>query len=294
LTEFTLPARPPFSFRSVVFSHGWMQILPFTFDETSATLTYVAHLAAGRVVEVRVRESASGVMVAVPGRLRKSEQDEIAAMVAWMFGLGMDYSEFYALAQSEPKLAQAEKKAQGRVLRSPTLFEDVVKTILTTNTLWSATKRMAANLVNQFGESLESDPARHAFPTPQRLAGSTEAVLRTEARLGYRAPYIHQLAVRVASGELDLESLKQSSLPTPELRKALMKIKGIGPYASANLLMLLGRYDFLTIDTWALKMVSHEWAAGEPVSSADVESHFEKWGKWKGLAYWFWDWSYKG
>jgi 3-methyladenine DNA glycosylase/8-oxoguanine DNA glycosylase len=292
--EFTLPARLPFSFRSVVFSHGWMQLLPFAFDEASATLTCVARLDTGRVVELRVRESASGVVVAVPGRLRKAEQDEIAAMVAWMFGLGMDFSEFYALARAEPKLAQAEKKAQGRLLRSPTLFEDVVKTILTTNTLWAATRRMAANLVNQFGESLENDPARCAFPTPQRLAGTTEAVLRLETRLGYRTPYIHGLAVRVASGELDLESLKQSSLPTPELRKALMKIKGIGPYASANLLMLLGRYDFLTIDTWALKMVSHEWHAGEPVSSADVGSHFEKWGRWKGLAYWFWDWSYKG
>ena len=292
--EFPVPARPPFSFRSVVFSHGWMQLLPFTFDEPSATLMYVVRLAAGRVVELRIRESAAGVMVEVSGRLKKSEQNEITVMVNWMFGLGMDFSEFHALARAEPKLAQAEKKAQGRVLRSPTLFEDIVKTILTTNTLWAATKRMAANLVNQFGESLESDPARHAFPTPQRLAGTTEAVLRTETRLGYRAPYIHQLAARVASGELDLESLKQSSLPTPELRKALMKIKGIGPYASANLLMLLGRYDFLTIDTWALKMVSHEWHAGEPVSSADAESHFEKWGKWKGLAYWFWDWSYKG
>jgi 3-methyladenine DNA glycosylase/8-oxoguanine DNA glycosylase len=226
--------------------------------------------------------------------LKKAEKDEISATVTWMFALDMDFSEFYKLARTEPKLAQARKKAQGRVLRSPTLFEDVIKTILTTNTLWAATKRMNANLVGQFGDPLPADASRHAFPTPQSLKSVPEAVLRSETRLGYRAPHIPDLAQHVVSGELDLEALKTSHLPTSELRKALMKIKGIGPYASANLLMLLGHYDFLTIDSWALKMVSLEWHAGDPVKPADVEKHFEKWGKWKGLAYWFWDWSFKG
>jgi 3-methyladenine DNA glycosylase/8-oxoguanine DNA glycosylase len=293
----SLSARLPFSFLSVVNSHGWVQLAPFRFDKETETLSYIFQLESGRVVELRLRSAASGVRAEVDGALSATERGEVKRAVAWMLGLDMDFSEFYALACDEPKLAQAEKKAQGRVLRSPTLFEDVVKTILTTNTLWAATKRMTANLVNQFGEplpTLSGDEGRRAFPTPQRLAGTTEAVLRAETRIGYRAPYVHQLAVRAASGELDLEAFKHSDLPTPELRKQLMKIKGIGAYASANLLMLLGRYDFLTIDTWALKIVSHEWYGGQPIGPADVETQFEKWGKWKGLAYWFWDWSYKG
>jgi 3-methyladenine DNA glycosylase/8-oxoguanine DNA glycosylase len=290
----TLSARPPFSFLSVVNSHGWMQLAPFIFDKETATLLYVYRLQSGRLLELRLRAASDGVQVAATGALSSSERREIQHAVSWMFGLEMDFSEFYALARREPKLAQAEAKAQGRVLRSPTLFEDVVKTILTTNTLWGATKRMTGNLVTQFGDPLPDDPSRCAFPPPERLAAASESMLRSETRLGYRAPYIYQLASRVASGELDLETFKHSDLPTPDLRKGLMKIKGIGPYASANLLMLLGRYDFLTIDTWALKMVSHEWYNGQPITAAEVETHFEQWGKWKGLAYWFWDWSYKG
>jgi len=306
----TLSARLPFSFLSVVNSHGWVQLSPFRFDKETETLSYIFRLESGRVVELRLRSAAGGVRVEVAGALSAAERGEVKRAVAWMLGLDMDFSEFYALARDELKLAQAEKKAQGRVLRSPTFFEDVVKTILTTNTLWGATKRMTANLVTQFGEPLPTlmnrspdaehteakgaDEGRRAFPTPQRLAGTTEAVLRAETRLGYRAPYVHQLAVRAASGELDLETFKHSDLQTLELRKQLMKIKGIGAYASANLLMLLGRYDFLTIDTWAFKIVSHEWYGGQPIGPAEVEARFEKWGKWKGLAYWFWDWSYKG
>jgi len=112
------------------------------------------------------------------------------------------------------------------------------------------------------------------------------------AGLGYRAPYVLELARSLASGALDLEGFKATDTPTPELRQELLAIKGVGEYAAANLLMLLGRYDFVPVDSWALKMVSHEWYAGEAVGRAEVESAFERWGEWKGLAYWFWDWSY--
>jgi 3-methyladenine DNA glycosylase/8-oxoguanine DNA glycosylase len=187
-------------------------------------------------------------------------------------------------------LARAEEKAQGRVLRCPSLFEDVVKTILTTNTLWAATRRMTANLVDQYGDPLPADPARRAFPTPGRLARTTEARLRSKTRLGYRAPYVLELARAIASGKLDLEALKDEALPTADLRKRLLAIKGVGNYAAANLLILLGRYDFLPVDSWALKMVSQEWHDGKPVGPAEVEAAFERWGKWKGLAYFNWDW----
>jgi 3-methyladenine DNA glycosylase/8-oxoguanine DNA glycosylase len=287
----TLPAKPPFSFRSVVYSHGWMQLAPFAYDEPSAALSWTDRLSSGRVLEVRARQAAGGIAIETRGVLGKADRADLEGRASWMFGLEMDFSKFYALARKEPKLASAEKAARGRILRSPTFFEDVVKTILTTNTLWAATKRMTANLVGQFGEPLSSDPDKHAFPTPERLAPVTEETLRAQTRLGYRAPYVRELAVRTASGELDLESLRTSGLPTPELRKELMRIKGIGGYAAANLLMILGRYDYLTVDSWARKMVSQEWYGGAPVDTPEVEAHFEQWGKWKGLAYWFWEWS---
>jgi 3-methyladenine DNA glycosylase/8-oxoguanine DNA glycosylase len=114
--------------------------------------------------------------------------------------------------------------------------------------------------------------------------------LREQCRMGYRAPYIYELSQRISSDELDLEVLKTSSMPTLELRKQLMTIKGVGSYAAANLLMLLGRYDYVPVDSWALKVVSNEFFGGEKVNPKQVLSTFEKWGKWQGLVYWFWDW----
>ena len=307
-----LRARLPFNFHSVVKSHGWVQLAPFGFDEDSSTLTYVDRLASGRVVEYSISGSRDGLQLQA-GALTKAELEEAREKIRWMFALDADFSAFYAASHWEPKLRNAGKLARGRVLRSPTLFEDVVKTILTTNTLWAATKRMNLNLINLFGEPLlnhrpersgaqskgettattkttATTETKRAFPTPQAIAASSPEEIKEKVRVGYRAPTIHELAVRVASGEFDLEALKTSSLPTLELRKELIKIKGVGPYAAANLLLILGRPDFIPIDSWALKLVSNEWYRGKPITAKEVEKRFEKWGEFKGFAFWFWEW----
>ncbi|MEP6896686.1 MAG: hypothetical protein ABI986_13860, partial [Chloroflexota bacterium] len=126
----------------------------------------------------------------------------------------------------------------------------------------------------------------------ESIAASNPDFIKEKIRVGYRAPAIHDLAVRVASGKYDLEALKTSSLPTLELRKELMTIKGVGPYAAANLLMILGRHDFIPVDSIALTVVSHEWYKGKPITPKEVEKRFAKWGEYKGLAFWFWDWNY--
>ena len=292
--QLTLVARKPFNFHSVVMSHGWVQLAPFRIDEQNFALSYVDRLRNGRVTEYRIREAPQGIMVDAPGRFSKAEQNEIARKIEWMLALDQDFSLFYKVARMEPKLRHVRKLASGRVLRSPTFFEDVLKTILTTNTLWAATKRMNLNLIAAYGEPLLGSDGSRAFPTPERLAQATSDELRQIVRVGYRAPAIHELATRVDSGELDVEAFMNSPLPTLELRKELLKIRGIGPYAAANLLMILGRSDFIPIDTYALKMVSHEWHKGKPITPKEVEAAFLKWGEYKGLAFWFWDWKYNG
>lgn len=285
----TLPARPPFSLPVVVNSHGWIQLAPFR-PTGDGGFSYIARLAQGRVLELTVEPLPEAVSVRTDVPVNAAEETEIADTVRWMAGLDQDLSPFYEAAANEPKLACAAIEAKGRILRSATLFEDVVKTILTTNTLWAATKRMTAALVNLYGDPLPAEPTRRAFPTPEQLASVSVEALRSDARLGYRAPYVATLAREVASGKLDVEALKTTSLPTPELRKRLISIQGIGPYAAANLLMLLAHYDYIPADSWAAKMVSREFFAGAPVTPADIEKVFAPWGKWKGLAYWFWQW----
>jgi len=286
----TLPALPPFSLASVIQSHGWYQLAPFQYEPAEGVLTYTARLESGTVVPLNIRQNGDGVAVSVDAALTTAELDEASRLTTWMLGLDQHFGVFYQLCRDEPALAQSETLARGRLLRSPTLFEDVIKTILTTNTAWSGTKRMNSKLITLYGEPMPAQPAVKAFPTPQALAVLDELTLRKDAGLGYRAPYILELAQRTASGDLDLEGHKNSSMTSAERRKWLLGIKGIGPYAAANLMMLLGHYDEVPVDSWALMMVSREFYKGEPVTAKQVRAAFERWGEWQGLAYFLWDW----
>jgi len=148
---------------------------------------------------------------------------------------------------------------------------------------------MVGRLVERLGEPYPLEPLR-AFPTPEAVAEAGENYLRQEVKLGYRASSIAQLSRQVASGDLDLEGLKHSPLETAELYKKLKSIKGVGQYAAAHILTLLGRYDYLGVDTWARKLVSERFFDGAPVTDKEVQEVFAPWGKWRFLAYWFWDW----
>ena len=150
MATLTLPARQPFNFHTAVRSHGWCQVVPFHYDENASLLTYILRLSTGKVIELRISPFSEGVQVET-ATLTKPEQKEVSESVTWMFGLSRDFSDFYAAIRDEPKLAHVEPKAYGRVLRSPTFFEDGIRTILTTNTLWAATKRMTLNLTTQVG-----------------------------------------------------------------------------------------------------------------------------------------------
>jgi 3-methyladenine DNA glycosylase/8-oxoguanine DNA glycosylase len=288
--RFNLSSCPPFSLWAVVESHGWAQLRPFAADREAGKLTRVERLGNGRVVELAIQEAAGGVAVEVRGALAALEREEVSRKVWWMLDLGKDLSSFYAQALEETKLAHVEHQALGRILRSPTVFEDVVKTLLTTNTTWAGTVRMVQALVSHLGDPLPTDPSRNAFPSPMQLAERSEAALR-EIGLGYRAPFVVELARRVVEGELDLEGLKDGEQSVEQVRRTLLGIKGVGEYAAASLMMLLGHYDYLPVDTWACKLVSHEWYGGRPVGREEVEAAFEDWGRWKGLAYWFWNWA---
>jgi 3-methyladenine DNA glycosylase/8-oxoguanine DNA glycosylase len=287
---FTIKTPSSFNLQAVVRSHGWIQMPPFA-ETPHHGLSYVIRLSTGKVLRFEANPADGAISVSTTELISASEQAELSHAITWMLDLDQDFTEFYALAKQEPKLAKVVERQAGRVLRSPTLFEDVIRTLLTTNTLWKHTLRMCRELTTRYGEPLECEPEQHAFPTPERLAQVDDPELRELCRMGYRAQYVNELSQRVASGALDLEAFKTSSLLTVELRNELMTIKGVGGYAAANLLMLLGRYDYLPVDSWALKVVSKEFYGGEKVTPKQVLSSFERWGKWQGLAYWFWDWT---
>jgi hypothetical protein len=99
--KLTLPGRKPFSFTSVVNSHGWRQLAPFSYDETTNTLGYTLQLANGRVIPLTFRDGKDTLIVETD-KLDRTERLEVLDKATWIFGLDMDFSRFYAASRGEP------------------------------------------------------------------------------------------------------------------------------------------------------------------------------------------------
>jgi len=164
------------------------------------------------------------------------------------------------------------------------MFEDVVKMICTTNCSWALTQSMVSNLCAELGDV--SAGGTRVFPTAQAIAATSEAFLRKKIRMGYRSPYVLAFARLTSKGDIDPEQWRISSQPTDEIYADLRSIKGVGPYAAANLLKLIGRYDYLGIDSWCRKRFAELHKNGRVVKDRTIERHYASLGPWRGLFFW--------
>jgi len=211
-------------------------------------------------------------------------RDALTTTVAHMFRLDENLFDFYKLVKEDGELSWCALGA-GRMLRAPTVFEDVVKTICTTNTAWSGTRKMTAALVDNLGA--EAPGGAHAFPTPEAMAERDEQFYRDIVRAGYRGPYLKQLATDVAAGILDLESLNDPALPDDEVAARLLALPGVGPYAAAHIMLTsLGRYSRLVLDSWSRPTYQKLSGARGALKDATIERRFKRYGPYAGLAFW--------
>ncbi|MCX6372740.1 MAG: Fe-S cluster assembly protein HesB [Actinobacteria bacterium] len=308
------PAGEPVDLRRTLLSHGVAALPPATLDEDGRALTVTLPAASGpRTVRIsggraeregaprgaarRGRDGPAVALLSVADTGPPPAAAEAAALAAAsrrVLCLDDDLSAFYAQAAADPDLAWVCAGA-GRMLRSPTVFEDVVKTVCTTNCSWSATERMVAALVEHLGEPAPGapggSPAGRAFPTATRMAEADEGFYREVARSGYRGPRLRALALAVAAGELDLEPLLTASpaaLPDDEVERRLLEIPGVGPYAAAHVMMLVGRHSRLVLDSWTRPKYAR--LMGKPpgtlVADGAIGRRFGAYGACAGLAFW--------
>ena len=178
------------------------------------------------------------------------------------------------------------------MVRSATVFEDVVKTVCTTNCAWSATERMVGALVAHLGEPAPGAPPSgsggRAFPTASAMTAAADAFYRDIVRCGYRGRYLQTLARTVNEGEVDVEALGRATpdaLPDDEVAARLLALPGVGPYAAAHIMMMLGRYSRLIFDSWTRPKYAR-LTGGEPVPDRETAARFARYGRYAGLAFW--------
>lgn len=272
-----------FSFRQTVLSHGWSQLSPFELDHESWSLNTVLSHDKARSVKVSEAENRLGIEI-FDDRISAETEARILRDVRHIFRFDDDLTGFYRQTKAEKALNWIAKENAGRLLRSATVFEDLVKTICTTNCSWALTKIMVRNLVEKLGEP--TIDGKKAFPTAAAMAQKSEDFYREEIRAGYRSSYFVELVRNIADGKLNVENWLNTDLSTKDLKKEMKKVKGVGNYAAENLLKLLGRYDGLALDSYLRGQFYKKHNGGAICDDKQIETHYERFGDWRGLAIW--------
>ncbi len=263
---------------------------PNCIDATAGILTTTLQGSAGLAATLSISEKRPGILKVTSDRKVGPTQSESLLMTCRrILRLDDDLTRFYRLAASDPEISWVVTGA-GRMVRSPTVFEDVVKTICTTNCSWSGTERMVGALVRHLGAS--SPAGGHAFPTPAAMAEAELSFYRDEVRAGYRGAYLQSLARAVAHGEVDLEALNAPELPDDQAEARLLALPGVGPYATAHIMLTaLGRNRLLILDSWTRPTFAQ--LSGRKPSDQAIRRRFRRFDDYQGLAFWLYltrDW----
>ncbi len=289
----------PFDLDVTVRSHGFYTLAPWRYDRGRRLLSRPLALSGGSAVLVEVAESAGpgaglALRLTADGPLPPGAGPEARAAVRAALALDEDLAPFYRRVaelggaprgrDGPPDLSWAERIGAGRLLRSPTVFEDAVKTLCTTNCSWALTEAMVSRLVERLGEP--APLGTRTFPTPRAMASRPERFYRQVVRAGYRAPFLRELARAVASGEVDVESWRDSALETRELERRILSLPGFGPYAAEHLLRLLGRHDRLAVDSWNRRKLQELRGRRRPPSDRTLRRWYAPYAEWAGLALW--------
>ncbi|MEO7658598.1 MAG: hypothetical protein ABIV48_03195, partial [Pyrinomonadaceae bacterium] len=273
------------NFKSTVYGHGWHDLAPFKLEVDAWRLNYVFRDAKDRAVPVVIYEENGKLKIEIFASNFDAQQ--IADQTRHLLRLDDDLSGFYDAISGHERLNWVGERRAGRLLRSATVFEDLVKTICTTNCSWSLTKSMVSNLVEKLGIASRNGPTgMNAFPTADAMARVGLNFYRDEMRGGYRSQYFVELAESVAVGNLDPEKWLTTDLPTPELKKEMKNVKGVGDYAAENLLKLVGRYDGLALDSWLRSQFYKNHNNEKKCPDNQIERHYRSFGEWRGLVIW--------
>lgn len=265
-----------FQLDRVVRSHGWCGLAPSAYDEPRRLFHRTLDLPdAGPLTITAGQPAGAGAPVVVSwGRARASAADRTAIrkQVAHMLALDTDLSGLHRVA---PRWVRAVDG--GRLLRSPTVWEDLARMLATTNCSWGLTRIMVQRLVTTLGA--EGPAGERAFPTPAAVIAAGEAHLREVVRAGYRSRSFVELAHFCTGSEQQLRRWSSGGEPDHAVvEKEIRALHGFGPYAAEGMLGLLGRPRGFAVDSW----VRAKLGMTEP----ELRQRYARYGEWAGTMLW--------
>lgn len=287
-----------FSLKATVLSHGWHECAPMNWSEGGRCFQII-ECNGVRPHRVSVVENGRGprarhLAVRVDGAdLDNGGLGRTRDCLRVTLGLDRDLSEFYELCAQHPRLKAIPRIGGGRLIRSASMTENIIKALCSTNVNWTQAVKMI-NRIAQLGPHVPHFRNLTAWPGPREILRAGDKYLNEVCRLGYRTESILAFCRSVCDGRFDPESLdamaSDAAVGSDDLLARLRSIHGIGPSSAHSLLGFLGRHDRLSIDSATVAHVAQLHTKGRRPTNKQIERVYAPYGRWKNLVYWCENW----
>ncbi|MEM0982435.1 MAG: hypothetical protein AAGI17_00640 [Planctomycetota bacterium] len=287
-TRLTLSPPADFDLARDVCSYGYFILAPNHWLPEKRALTRPLDLPGGPAL-CTITQPKHTLTARFDRTLDRAEQAEARAQITRMLRLDETEADLRAFHTIDRRW---KRSGRGRLFRSPTLFEDVIKTVTSCNVAWPSTINMNYRLCDVLGR--KTPTGTPTFPSAKKVARTRVGTLRARCRVGYRDQRMVDLARLFAKGAIDESWLTDPATDDTDVFAFLKTLPGIGPYAAGNIMQLLGRYSFLALDTESVrhgKTVLGMTGTDRAILK-QVADHFEPFGDHKFRSYWFELWQY--
>jgi 3-methyladenine DNA glycosylase/8-oxoguanine DNA glycosylase len=275
VTDYRRIIRPvaPVSLRHTVFSHGWINLAPFSYDARRNRLLKVERIGHSIVTVGVVRqENGDFKMTVYDASLCREEVLVLRQRVVRWLCLDWDPAPALEIADRLSKpIAAFIRAGGGRFLCGSSFYEDFVKTLTTVNASWSFTQKMVQRLVTDIGGG--------AFPLPAQILKTGVRNLEIRVKMGYRAKVLADATRFLLKEKMidDEGNAKQGRIAFEDL----IAVKGIGNYAAAHMCVLLQDFSKIPVDS----EVTAFCTSCLGLEKKDIPAHFSSWKSFAFLGY---------
>ncbi len=287
--ELKMKPLPPFSFdlSARIFSNGDRQIRVYEKGKFQQVVRVGAKLVL-LSLESQGNTEEPTIVAILKSKTRLDESDlvKIKQITSRLLNMDMELSEFYSLARKDSLLNRVVKSLCGlRSPTTPTIFEALVDSIIEQQISLVVATSIERKMIKRFGEAVEFDgTVFYAYPTPNALSQATIDDL-TKCGLSQRkAQYIKDISKLIEERKLNLEEFRNQE--TLDIVQKLDSLRGVGLWtAELTLIRSLQKWDAMPADDIGLRrIISHYYCNDKKITSEQARKISEPWGKWRGLA----------
>jgi DNA-3-methyladenine glycosylase II len=211
----------------------------------------------------------------------KTYDSQLYRIVEWALFTELDVKPLYRLMSKDSKLKLLTRELHGlKPVRPVSLFEMAVVAITEQQISLAAAHKIRSRVVERFGEPLGT---RWLFPEPRAMAKAKPEDLKACGLSRQKASYIHDLAVNITNGNVDLNVLK--TMDDDKARETIMNLRGFGRWSADYILIRgLARPDCVPVDDLAIRSVVGEYLGdGQRLSAAEVTEKLDPFRPYRGL-----------